>query len=219
MSRRTLLCGHQPGFHHPGILAKRFRQHQVATDHALSTEWILVDQDVGDPGAIRFPDLDAQGTLVERTWHVVEHQPDHPTGTTPWKNDLKPPPEPSSGVPNSVARGLKDIHRALEAAEGETVADRFHDAQERLLRERLNEMVGSAPDLLKATTILRTPPGMRILASILDAPESCAKAWNEAGRLVPGARRALRRLLEAQRPLEELRRVGARLRGGGRRPP
>jgi hypothetical protein len=192
MSRQTLLCGHQPGFHHPGILAKRVMQHAAASSEGTSSTWILVDQDVGDPGAIRFPDLDAQGVLIERTWHAVSHQTDHPTGTSPWKNDLTDPPDISPQMPESVGKGLRDIHRSLSIAEGETLAERFHHAQENLLQERLAGLVGPTPDTLKATTILRNEPGMSMLSSILDAPEACALAWNDAGRLVPRSARTLR---------------------------
>ena len=192
MSRQTLLCGHQPGFHHPGVLAKRIMQHDRCLSEGLQPSWIIVDQDTGDPGAIRFPDLDDRGRLIERTWHAVAHAPDHPTGTTDWPNALTEPPVVSSAMPESVHRGLHDMHRALQDAEGDTLAERFHDAHERLLQSRLPELVGPPPAILRGTTILETEAGGRILSSILEAPEACTRAWNDAGRLVPGAARALR---------------------------
>ena len=192
MSRRTLLCGHQPGFHHPGILAKRIMQHELAEAEGLRPSWIIVDQDVGDPGAIRYPDLDEHGRLIERTWHAVPHAPGHPTGTTDWPNTLTEPPEVSGAIPDSVQRGLNEMHQALKDAEGDTLAERFHDAQERLLQARLPGLVGPPPELLRATTILGTEAGMSALSSILEEPEACRSMWNEAGRLVPGAARTLR---------------------------
>ena len=192
MSRRTLLCGHQPGFHHPGILAKRVTQHARATAEGVESTWILVDQDVGDPGAIRYPDRNEKGELVDRTWHVTRHEKGHPTGTAPWTDAPSEPPDVSPDMPASVSRGLQEIHDSLHAAEGESLAERFHDAQERLLQRRLEDMVGPAPTPLRATTILRTEAGRSILSSILEAPEDCALAWNRAGTLVPRAARALR---------------------------
>lgn len=192
MSRGTLLCGHQPGFHHPGILAKRVMQHACASSDGVEATWMLVDQDVGDPGAIRYPDLNDRGELIEGTWHAVSHLSDHPTGTTEWTGHLTEPPRVSKEMPDSVQRGLQDIHRALHDAEGDTLAERFHTAQEQLLQRRLPDLVGPTPETLRATTILETDAGNAMVSSVLESPVACALAWNEAGRLVPRAARALK---------------------------
>ena len=192
MSRGTLLCGHQPGFHHPGILAKRVLQNACASSEGIDSSWMLVDQDVGDPGAIRYPDLNARGELIEGTWQAVTHLNDHPTGTTEWTGALTEPPRVSKAMPGSVEKGLQDIHRALRDAKGDTLAERFHNAQEQLLQTRLPDLVGPTPETLRATTILETDAGRRFVTSVLESPVACALAWNDAGRLVPGAARALK---------------------------
>ncbi len=63
-------------------------QHACASSDGVEATWMLVDQDVGDPGAIRYPDLNDRGELIEGTWHAVSHLSDHPTGTTEWTGAL-----------------------------------------------------------------------------------------------------------------------------------
>ena len=58
MPGRPMLSGHQPSFHHPGILAKRLRIDRRAAAAGTDCTWLVADQDINEPGLIGFPDLD-----------------------------------------------------------------------------------------------------------------------------------------------------------------
>ena len=60
MPAPVISSGHQPGFHHPGILAKRIALAKEAASRGGGSAWLVADQDIDDPEVIRYPDLDEQ---------------------------------------------------------------------------------------------------------------------------------------------------------------
>ena len=187
MRDAVISSGHQPGWHHPGILAKRIALAQEAADIGGESVWLVADQDVDDPEVIRYPDLDEHGALVARSWRLLPVPRGVPTALRPWK-PITPPPTVSPDLPDSIRSGLHRIHDALESAEGDTVAKRFSNASERLL----TELLGHATTLVHASELLQTDAGRSAVDRILEDPIRCARIWNEALQTVPRAARALR---------------------------
>lgn len=186
MHGSAFLSGHQPSFFHAGILAKRVALEKRARASDAKCLWLLSDQDVNDPGSIAYPDLDEDGNLVRRTWHALPSSAGVPTFAAPWKEPSSPP-RVSSLLPTSIQAGLDRMHDALVQANGDTIADRFHEATELLLEDLLHETCS----LVKASTILDMHCGRTALEKIASEPKACAHAWNEA---VGAVERSARRL-------------------------
>ena len=87
----VITSGHQPGFHHPGILAKRFALDSAATPASGDALWLVADQDIDDPEVIRYPDLDEEGRLVARSWRLLPSRRGMPTALRPWGTTTPPP--------------------------------------------------------------------------------------------------------------------------------
>ncbi|MEE2682286.1 MAG: hypothetical protein VX641_07960 [Planctomycetota bacterium] len=183
----VITSGHQPGFHHPGILAKRFAMDATAAAADGSSTWLIADQDVDDPEVIRYPDLDDEGRLVARSWHVVPSRRGIPTALRPW-GATSPPPRVSPGLPASIQQGLDEIHEALESVEGTTVAERFTAANEHLLTDHMTQQ----PSLVRASRLLETEAGQAAVARILEDPRGCLTVWNESLKRAPRAARRLK---------------------------
>ena len=191
MNGSTLLSGHQPSFFHAGILAKRIALDKRTEGSKSSGIWLVADQDINDPGLIEYPDLESEGNLVKRAWNVLPRRIGVPTSAYPWEKPT-PPPEVSSQLPPSVHAGLDRMYNALIQADGETVADRFHNATELML----GELVEKPCALVKASTLLDTKSGQDALEKISSEPLACALTWNDAIRV---ANRSARELKHAGR--------------------
>jgi len=179
--------GHQPSFFHPGILAKRFALEKRGGTRKADRVWLVADQDANQPGQIPYPDLDRSGTLVRRIWHATPSLPGAPTCARRFERP-SPPPTVDPGIPNSIRQGLERMHEALLESPGETVAERWAAANERLLASWCTEPVR----MVHASRLLHEPHGRRIAERIADDPLGCAMVWNEAVALVPRSARTLR---------------------------
>ena len=187
MPAPVISSGHQPGFQHPGILAKRIALAKEAASRGGGSAWLVADQDIDDPEVIRYPDLDDRGNLVARSWKLFPVRRGVPTAVRRWKS-IAAPPSISDRLPGSIQSGLDRMHEALESVEGETVAARFSAASEHLL----TDLLGHPTTLVRASELLETEPGRNAVDRILDDPIRCAEVWNEGLREVPRAARALR---------------------------
>lgn len=84
---RVIATGHQPGFFHPGVLAKYLALD--AAGAALSADAlveVVVDQDVGDLRSIRVPVIDSEEVLTAASlpWSLWPgEEPQSPTGRQP----------------------------------------------------------------------------------------------------------------------------------------
>ena len=183
----VITSGHQPGFHHPGILAKRFALDSEAGSSHTKGMWLVADQDVDDPEVIRYPDLDEQGRLIARSWRLLSSDRGTPTALRPW-GTLSPPPTVSRQLPESIQAGLIAIHDSLESVEATTVAQRFTAANERLLEGLVKHEV----TLIRASELLETDPGRTAIKRIVENPKECAHIWNEGLELAPRAARSLK---------------------------
>ncbi|MEC8559150.1 MAG: hypothetical protein VXY94_03640 [Planctomycetota bacterium] len=183
---QVITSGHQPGFHHPGILAKRLALDAAARDSGAEAVWLVADQDVDAPEVVRYPDLDAAGRLVARTWRLRPIRQGVPTCSRTWGR-MTPPPVVSQDLPPSINRGLQAMHDALDGVPGDSVAERFRAAEAVLLRDLLQSEVR----YVRASELLGREPGGSILQRVLEDPVRCARVWNHGLGLVPRSGRRL----------------------------
>ena len=183
---QVITSGHQPGFHHAGILSKRLALDALARDSGAEAVWLLADQDVDAPEVIRYPDLDAGGRLVARTWRLRPIRQGVPTCSRPW-GPMTPPPVVSRDLPPSINRGLKAMHDALDGVSGDSVAERFRAAEAALL----GDLVQARVRCVRASELLGTEPGGSVLQRVLEDPVRCARVWNRGLGLVPRSGRRL----------------------------
>ena len=212
-TQHVIGSGHQPGFHHPGILAKRLALDAEATESNADPVWLVADQDVNEPEVIRYPDLDPGGRLVSRSWRLRPVVKGVPTCMRAW-GPITPPPSVSGDLPRSVRNGLVSIHDALESVEGGTVADRFHAAEELLLEG----FTRNRTRFVRASELPDSEAGRSVLHRVLEDPVECARRWNEGLELVPRAGRRLeideRNPLRTEAPVWLLGEDGSRRRAG-----
>ncbi len=187
MPAGDILSGHQPSFYHPGILAKRCALEALAGRDQVGCSWLVVDQDVNEPGSIEFPDLDDRGRLARRLWRALPSAPGVPTChrriTT-----ITPPPRVSKKLPGSIQDGLNRMHQAMVESEGDMVSERVAAANESLLADWFK----TPCRLIRASTLLESEHARELLEHIRSEPIECARIWNEAVRMVPRSARELR---------------------------
>ena len=187
MPAGDILSGHQPSFFHAGILAKRCALERIATREDTGCAWLVVDQDINQPGAIGYPDLDDRGRLTARLWRALRSEPGIPTchrrvGT------IAPPPRVSKKLPGSIQSGLDRMHQALTDAPGDTAAERIATANERLLESWFQRPCR----MIRASALFESDHARSLLEHIRSEPIACARHWNEAVRAVPRSARELR---------------------------
>lgn len=187
MPTGDILSGHQPSFFHAGILAKRWALEKSAAREDTGCAWLVVDQDINQPGEIGYPDLDDRGRLVRRLWRAFPEETAVPTCLRRITT-ITPPPQISKTLPGSLQNGLEKMHQALVEAPGETVSERLAQANERLLEGWFQRPCR----LIRASELLETTHARNLLEQIAAEPIACANHWNQAVRAVPRSARELR---------------------------
>lgn len=180
-------AGHQPEWWHPGIVAKFLWARAAAAAAGASVAWLVVDTDLRDPGELRLP-VRASGGLRAA---VHRFGPRIAPGAAPAGSPacVPAPYDGSSGEPAlpCVAEGLRRAHDAML---------RHADAADRAAQVAL-ALVDAVPGLdaphamARTSGLLATSLGRALLDRAASDPASCARAFNEAVRLVPRVARPL----------------------------
>lgn len=184
--RPVVMSGHQPGFWHPGILAKWFALRALAERIGAAPAWVLVDQ---SPGArIEYPARAAPGRPVRRASWVLARD-DTPTAASPALTDVPQPPIP--GATPSIQTGLNTIAETLRNRAPD-LAHQLHRAAVEALELLLagaSRPAGASVDVvtLPASGLHASPAFARLLGAMRRDPEACAHRYNEAARSLPGA--------------------------------
>lgn len=185
-----VMSGHQAGFWHAGILAKRFALQACADAAGAHPAWLVVDHDTNDAGAVRYPAKDAEGRLVDRTLRIA------PKGAAPTgRLDAADAPEiPTDSAEPFVLDGLRAIAGALTTAESpaESLAAQVHAAAESLAD-------AGAVSTVFSTNLAQTTLFGELLEYIASDPERCRETFNEA---VKGT--SVRPLMPGDLPLWDL---------------
>lgn len=179
--RPVIMTGHQPVVWHAGILAK-----YLACDAALRSAdaagaWLVVDQDVVDPGALRIPVLGAVGDLTDADLRIAPAQPPGAAAgaTLPLAATL---PALPSTLPQ-VESGLRRIADALNAArDASSLAQQLSHALAALISPLIEPRTTVFATRLNATATF---------AELIDAmradPAACVTAYNRAVAAFPDA--------------------------------
>ncbi|MEM9064564.1 MAG: hypothetical protein AAGB51_03645 [Planctomycetota bacterium] len=161
------MSGHQAGFWHAGILAKRFALQAVAEASGAAPAWLVVDHDTNDAGAIRYPVMAEGGRIGERTLRIAP-KTGAPTGLIP---SAARPEAPNESTESFVRSGLGAIINALRPAE--SLAAQIHMATERLIDEAPVTSVFSSK-------LAKTDLFGSIVEHVRADPERCRASFNEA---------------------------------------
>ncbi|MBX3359217.1 MAG: hypothetical protein KF745_12410 [Phycisphaeraceae bacterium] len=177
--RPVIMSGHQAEFWHPGILAKWLATVSAAEITTAGAAWIVVDQDVNDLLAIRYPRIEAPGRPAPGVWNAADPEaprglPDTPTGE---RAAHRPPPLPEAAFATpSVAAGLEMIRGALSARVSEASAAR----QVGSATADLLAPLGGPVTLVYASQLARTSLMRDLVSRMRSDPRRCADEYNRA---------------------------------------
>lgn len=180
--------GHQAEWWHPGIVAKF--EHACALASAAggsATVWLVVDTDVRDPLELRVP-LREDGALVART---VRAGTRWAQGTVACARRAATPescePVAARCEPACAGAGLRRAWASLARhARARDAAEQVVLAQRDLLPQ-----LGVPGAVVRTSQLLAAGLGRAILEHAARHPQDCARAFNEAVRLVPRVARPL----------------------------
>ncbi|MBM4113393.1 MAG: hypothetical protein FJ253_08505, partial [Phycisphaerae bacterium] len=208
-------AGHQPGFWHPGILAK-FVHARAAAGADGTLVHVVVDHDAVDPSLVRVP-IRRNGRLAATTHRFGTAHRGEAAMSLP---SFSPRRFDGETALASVDAGLARAADALDAARAAPNAARqTADAVASLVRR----WCGRAA-LVAASDFLSTSFGAALVDEMRRDPQRCADAFNRALRLEPRAAAPLRAGRDAELPLWTLADDGRRTRvsrsmlGEGRTP-
>lgn len=179
--------GHQPEWWHPGIMAKFLWAAESARGQGASVAWLIVDTDVRDPGELRLPVV--RGGILAQALHRLG--PRTAPGTAPAARPARVPApyDGSAGEPAlpCVAEGIAAAHDALlEHADAPDLVAQMTGA---LLRATPGLEAPAAT--VRSSRLMGTTLGRALLDRAAADPAACARAFNEAVRLVPRVARRL----------------------------
>ncbi len=179
--RPIVLSGHQAGFWHAGILAKWLAAHASSSAAHAHGAWIVVDQDTNRPLDLRRPPARG-GESPEHADAQPDAHPDLPSASAPFDSAPALPP------------AFAELSKALDAAPGDTIAERTARANGQLIADRLSI---PSPTLLFATHLHRLDAFTTLIDTIASAPAACVRAYNAAAMAHPDA--GVRPLLASDR--------------------
>jgi len=179
-------CGHQCEAWHPGILAKNLWVQVMAERRRGHAVHAMVDQDGFDGLRVEWPERGPDGH-----WRVRSHRFGPEGGPRMAMRCATFQPraaDPGPGAATGVAEGLARLHAALQAAR------RSSDAAEQATRAMLAAASDVLPEprICRASSLMATSLGRRLLDRMLEDPAACAAAFNEALAESPRAARPLR---------------------------
>ena len=206
--RPVIAAGHQSECWHAGILAKPLWVQALARREGAQAVHVVVDQDSFDGMQVEWPWQRPDGW-----WGVRGHRF---AGADARVAAMRAPAfrprsiEPGEGTDPTVADGLAAVQRALEHAA--TAPDAAMQGAQAMLE--LAKAWVEPVAMVRASALLATGLGRRLLERMLADPAACAERFNEALALAPRAARALRvQGAQSELPVWLLGAAGERLRG------
>ena len=182
-------AGHQPEWWHPGIVAKFAWADERARRLGASLAWLVVDTDVRDPAAVRFPELHA-GRLgaTELRFAAPGAAGASPAGRPAVRPYPLPEfrPDRAPALP-CVREGLARIHASLADHAGAKDAV----AQAVAAVRACTPEVGAPACTVRTSDIMATDLGRALVARAVEDPVACVRAFNRAVAHAPRTARAL----------------------------
>jgi len=205
--RPIIATGHQTFLWHPGILAKYMAADALATSTGGTAWHVVVDQDVHDASTLELPTV-RDGRLEVHRLKLGRDQPNLSLGFQPpfdaaAMRDVIQAAAESSSTSRRRSRG-RDGRDGLDGFDGfdGTLAppaslDALVACAAELASQRFDsladQMVGwlavlmrpwvqfdTAKQAIRASRLLRTMPGRRLLDAMRDDPRGCVHAYNQA---------------------------------------
>lgn len=177
----VVMSGHQPGFWHPGVLAKRIALREARESLGCAGAWLVVDQDEVDFGIVRVPEHAADGSLRLRDIRFREAPPDGSPVCT--QSAFAPTDTPEVRSIEGVRAGLDAMVRALWAhRDAPNAAAQLEGAATALA----GTLIGDTRAIM-ATTLARTAQFGEIVERIFADARGCVEAYNAATANAPGA--------------------------------
>ena len=173
--RPVIMAGHQPGFWHPGILAKWFAAHALAERVGGAGAWVVVDQSPGAGAILTYP-AQHGGRLSRGA--ITLGQPDTPPASLRPARFRAPADAALPAAHDALARiaDLLDEH-----ADQPSLARQLHGACGSALGG------GAALRSLFATDLHTTPAFIHLVGAMRADPSACARLYNEAAAAHPDA--------------------------------
>lgn len=173
--RPVVMAGHQPGFWHPGILAKWYATEALAGRLGAVGAWAVVDQSPGAGAGVEYPAL--RGGRLVRGRIALGDADSSPSSQGPAV--LKAPGD--AALPG-VGAGLTRMAGLLGRYAGEpSLARQLQRACEDALGERRSLRTFLAGDLHA------TPAFGELVGAMRAEPGACARLYNEAAAARPEA--------------------------------
>ncbi len=200
LDRSAVMSGHQPGFWHAGILAKRLACAHAARLWSASAAWVVVDHDEVDVGGLRYPAIAPDGGLSARVWRAGP--PGAPGVAACAMPAFAPAWLPATAdVPASARAGLERARAALERAQaGAANAARQVALAAEEVAATIDVGTAAVPPttsrphthhpphtLIHASDIARTALFGELLERMRADPHRCHEAYNAGVAAAPGA--------------------------------
>ncbi len=163
------MSGHQPIVFHNGILAKLIALDEAAKRTNAQAVWIVPDQDVVDPGAIRVP-IGSGATLQAQTIELLPSEA-LTWGASAGSIGSVPIAEPEHESLKALAQWL-DQYAAIGS-----LAQQFGYATIEYACDRLGI---DTPRLLFASELFQAQPIAAIIDTMRQDPALCAQSYNKA---------------------------------------
>ena len=165
-----VMSGHQPGFFHPGVLAKTIATAADAERAGAQPVWLVVDQDEHRPEVIRYPLTDGD-RLTEAVFSLdADRRPDDGTAV-----GRRPPITVADDGPAL----LSEVADAVRAhADAPSASTQFARAASDLVRDRL----GIEMKLIDATNIAETTLFRSWVDTMESDPGKLSETYNAAAK-------------------------------------
>jgi hypothetical protein len=207
--RPIVATGHQTLLWHPGILAKYLAVEAATAGTAFGRANLVVDQHADGFGSFPVPTRRDDGSLTTRWLQLTRERPRVPMALHPVFRPQSLPVTWNPAIP-SVRDGVAAIVEAITAhQDAPNAAMQMAGALQDLMRRWVREM-----PQVSASQMLHTSLARRLLESMVEDPQRCVVAYNDAVDAVPeaGIGRLLVRDDYVELPLWRARETGERMR-------
>ena len=198
LAQPIVMTGHQPTMHHPGILVKYIAlAEQMRAKEAVGVE-LVIDHHVGLAGVVPIPKV-VQGDHDVGDGLIRHHLPLLSLDATVplcWQSTQQPKPLDTADflATENVTKGLGLMHELL----GNHLDATDAAGQLAMMTSKLRAPWVKPVQVVRASSLLQTPIGRRLVELMYEDPRSCVEAYNKAVQACPDSKMRLLKVEEAQ---------------------
>ncbi|MDG2055314.1 MAG: hypothetical protein P8J86_11480 [Phycisphaerales bacterium] len=191
LAQPIVMTGHQPTMHHPGILVKYIAlAEQMRAKQAVGVE-LVIDHHVGPAGVVPIPKV-VEGDDVVGDGLIRHYLPLLSLDSTVplcWQSAQQPKPLDTADclATEGVANGLQLMHELL----GNHLDATDAAGQLAMMTSKLRSPWVKPVQVVRASNLLNTPIGRRLVALMYENPRSCVEAYNKAVQAWPDSKMRL----------------------------